>query len=117
MWCQIIRPVPEPREETFYDRVYAFVACVPAGRVVTYGQVAAEFGAPMASRAVGYALNNLSGSEHEIPWWRVVNASGGISLGRRGEAAAIQRERLEAEGVRFNLEGRLSLREFRWVAG
>lgn len=109
--------MPESRGETFYDRVYALVACVPAGRVVTYGQVAAEFGAPMASRAVGYALNNLSGSEHEIPWWRVVNASGGISLGRRGEAAAIQRERLEAEGVRFNLEGRLSLREFRWVAG
>lgn len=109
--------MPESRGETFYDRVYALVACVPAGRVVTYGQVAAEFGAPMASRAVGYALNNLSGSEHEIPWWRVVNASGGISLGSRRMAAALQRQRLEAEGVRFNLEGRLSLREFRWVAG
>ena len=109
--------MPARREETFYDRVYAFVASVPPGKVVTYGQVAAELGAPSASRAVGYALNNLSGYEHGIPWWRVVNASGGISLGSREHAAAMQRERLEAEGVYFNFEGKVSLREFRWVAG
>lgn len=106
--------MPGPREETFYERVYAFVAGVPAGKVVTYGQVAVELGAPAASRAVGYALHHLSGLEQDIPWWRVVNASGGISLGSRGLAAEWQRERLEAEGVRFKLDGKVSLREFRW---
>ena len=102
---------PEP---TFYDRVYEFVSRVPPGRVVTYGQVALELGAPAAARAVGYALHNLSGTNIDVPWWRVVNAGGGISLGSRGLAADIQRERLEAEGVRFDLEGRIRLREFRW---
>lgn len=102
-----------PREPTFYDRVYEFVRRVPVGKVVTYGQVADELGAPAAARAVGYALHSL-GQDADVPWWRVVNASGGISLGSRGLAAGIQRERLEAEGVRFTLEGKIRLREFRW---
>ena len=109
--------MPAPREETFYDRVYAFVATVPAGKVVTYGQVAAEIGSPSASRAVGYALHNLPDFEDTVPWWRVINASGGISIGGRGVAAELQRERLESEGVRFTLDGKVRLSEFRWVAG
>ena len=109
--------MPQSRPKaTFYDRVYEFVSRVPPGRVVTYGQVALELGAPAASRAVGYALHNLSGTEVDVPWWRVVNSGGGISMGSRGFAADIQRERLEGEGVRFDLEGRIRLREFRWVA-
>ena len=99
--------------ETFYDHVYALVRRVPPGKVVTYGQVALELGVPAAARAVGYALHNLPGNS-DVPWWRVVNASGGISLGSRGLAADIQRERLEQEGVRFSLEGRIRLREYRW---
>ena len=102
-----------PVDETFYDRVYEFVRSVPRGRVVTYGQVALGLGSPAAARAVGYALHNLSG-DTDVPWWRVVNASGGISLGSRGPAAHIQRERLEDEGVRFTLEGRIRLRDYRW---
>lgn len=108
--------MPEPRAPTFYDRVYAFVASVPPGSVVTYGQVAVALGAPAAARVVGYALHNLAGRDEEVPWWRVVNASGGISLRSRSLAAEWQRERLEAEGVRFGFDGRVPLREFRWFA-
>jgi len=111
----IERMEPAAGSGTFYDLVYEFVRQVPAGKVVTYGQVALELGAPAAARAVGYALHNLPPAS-EVPWWRVVNAGGGISLGSRGVAADIQRERLEAEGVRFTLEGRIRLPEFRWVA-
>lgn len=100
--------------ETFYDRVYEFVRAVPAGLVVTYGQVALELGSPSAARAVGYALHYLPGTS-EVPWWRVVNASGGISHGSRGSAADLQRLRLEEEGVCFTLEGKIRLREFRWI--
>jgi methylated-DNA-protein-cysteine methyltransferase-like protein len=101
--------------QTFYDRVYEYVRAIPAGNVVTYGQVALELGSPAAARAVGYALSYLPGTENNVPWWRVVNASGGISLRGRGQAADIQRERLEAEGVRFNLEGKIRLGEYRWM--
>lgn len=106
----------ETDAETFYDMVYAYLHHVPPGKVVTYGQVALELGAPTAARAVGYALHNLP-TLSDVPWWRVVNASGKISLGSRGGAADEQRLRLEAEGVRFTFEGNIRLREFRWVGG
>lgn len=103
---------PQPKRTTFYDGVFAFIRQVPPGRVVTYGQVALELGAPAAARAVGYALSS-GGGGGDVPWWRVVNASGGISLKGRGASADLQRELLEAEGVRFD-EDRINLHEFRW---
>ena len=93
--------------------MWAFVDAVPRGRVVTYGQVALELGAPAAARAVGYALRALP-PDTEVPWWRVLNAKGGISLRGRGAGADLQRARLEAEGVTFNADGRVDLRAFRW---
>ena len=99
---------------TFYDRVYQFVRGVPAGGVVTYGQVALELGSPAAARAVGYALHFLPGNS-DVPWWRVVNAGGGISLRGRGEAAEVQRRLLEAEGIAFRREGTIDLRRYRWI--
>lgn len=101
-------------QETFYDRVYQFVRGVPAGSVVTYGQVALELGSPAAARAVGYALHFLPGNS-DVPWWRVVNAGGGISLRGRGEAAEAQRGVLEGEGVAFRPEGTIDLRRYRWI--
>ncbi len=113
----IIRRVRQERpvaSETFYDRVYAFVRRVPRGRVVTYGQVALELGSPAAARAVGYALHHLPGNS-DVPWWRVINASGGISLRGRGEAADVQRRQLEREGVAFGPMGSIDLRDYRWM--
>lgn len=101
--------------QTFYELVYAFVRRVPEGRVVTYGQVALELGAPAAARAVGYALHYLSiAPPTDVPWWRVVNARGGISLKGRGAGADIQRQRLEAEGIEFDPNDRLDLHRYRW---
>jgi len=99
--------------ETFYDHVHEFVRGVPVGLVVTYGQVALELGAPAAARAVGYALHFLPG-DSDVPWWRVVNAGGGISLRGRAEAAEVQRRLLENEGIVFRLEGTIDLRRYRW---
>ena len=100
------------RAESYFERVYALVATVPEGRVVTYGQVARALGVTRGSRAVGYALRALE-EPVGVPWWRVVNASGGISL-RQGHGAEIQREMLEAEGVSFLLDGRAKLAEHRF---
>ena len=100
-------------QETFYERVYAFVRSVPSGKVVTYGQVALELGSPSAARAVGYALYFLPGNS-DVPWWRVVNAGGGISLRGRGEAAEVQRKLLEGEGLAFRPAGTIDLRRYRW---
>ncbi len=100
--------------ETFYDRVYELVRRVPAGSVITYGHVALLLGAPAAARAVGYALHNLPTGHTDVPWWRVINASGAISLKGRGAQADLQRQLLEDEGVHFNTAGHTELGRYRW---
>jgi methylated-DNA-protein-cysteine methyltransferase-like protein len=85
---------------TFVDRVCEVVAGIPAGTVVTYGEVAEEAGRPGAARAVG---NVLASGVPGLPWWRVVAASGRLAPGHEGEQA----RRLRAEGVRV-VGGRVS---------
>ncbi|HEY6553104.1 MAG TPA: methylated-DNA--[protein]-cysteine S-methyltransferase [Vicinamibacteria bacterium] len=85
----------------FFRRVYQVVRRIPAGRVATYGQVAALAGTPRGARAVGWALRALDAAQAaRVPWHRVVNAAGAISP-RPGVSPAIQRQRLRSEGVRF----------------
>ena len=93
-------------------RVHALVRRVPAGRVVTYGQLAALAGAPRAARAVGHAMRVCPAG---VPWHRVVNGRGAISRRGDGSGALTQRLLLEGEGVRF-ARGRIDLRALR-VAG
>lgn len=85
------------------------VAAIPRGRVASYGQVAEMAGLPGRARMVGRVLSLLP-PDSAVPWQRVVNARGEISLpddrGRR------QREHLEAEGVAFTASGRIDLRRF-----
>lgn len=96
----------------FYERVYDFVRQVPPGRVVTYGQVAACLGAPRSSRAVGYALRALTAG-NDVPWHRVVNHRGQISLRYPAESPMLQRLLLEDEGVRFDPQSRIDLSVYR----
>jgi methylated-DNA-protein-cysteine methyltransferase-like protein len=95
-----------------YERIYAAVRRVPRGRVATYGQIAAVAGMPGHARQVGYALHALQSST-SVPWHRIMNAKGMISLGpMRGGVS--QRMLLEGEGVTFDAAGRVSLPKFGW---
>jgi len=84
---------------------------VPAGRVVTYGQVARAVGVPTAARQVGFVLHGLA-PEAEVPWQRVINASGGISTFKIG-LGELQSALLEHEGIVFTGD-RVDLRRYRW---
>jgi methylated-DNA-protein-cysteine methyltransferase-like protein len=95
-----------------YARIYAVVRRIPKGRVSTYGEVGRKAGCP--ARQVGYALHALR-SGTPLPWHRVLNASGSISL--RGSDAVTQRLRLEREGVRFSGRGVVDLGRFGWPRG
>ncbi len=100
----------------FHRLVYRLVRKVPRGKVVTYGQVAAILGQPRAARAVGQALRMLpSGLLKVVPWQRVINAAGRVSI--RGDVYRpdLQRELLEAEGVRFARTGKVDLKRARWA--
>lgn len=99
-----------------YERIYAVVRKIPAGRVATYGQVAALAGLPGHARRVGYALHALP-DHSTVPWHRVVNAQGRISLrGTQSGSDLPQRFRLEAEGVEFDGGGRIALGRYGWKA-
>ncbi|MFW6080112.1 MAG: MGMT family protein [Gemmatimonadota bacterium] len=97
----------------FSDRVYALVRRIPSGRVINYGGVAAMLGSPRAARGVGYALSALPEGT-DVPWWRVVNRDGEISIRHDPFARRIQRALLEDEGVAFDDEGRIDMRRFAW---
>jgi methylated-DNA-protein-cysteine methyltransferase-like protein len=98
----------------FYRLVYRVVRRVPRGKVVTYGQVAAILGQPRGARAVGMALAALRPPLLGlVPWQRVINAAGRCSH-RDGFSAAVQRDLLEREGVRFDRRGKVDLRRCRW---
>jgi methylated-DNA-protein-cysteine methyltransferase-like protein len=94
----------------FRVAVYGLVRRVPAGHVVTYGQVAALLGRPRSARAVGGAMRRCP---DDVPWHRVVNAQGGISRRRHEGSMLTQRIRLEHEGVRLR-RGRVPLSRYRW---
>jgi methylated-DNA-protein-cysteine methyltransferase-like protein len=95
-----------------YARIYAEVRKIPRGRVATYGQIAALTGLKGHARQVGYALYALKSST-AVPWQRVINAQGRISL-RLTTGGLSQRLLLEREGVVFDAGGRVSLRKFGW---
>ena len=92
--------------------IYAVVRRIPRGRVATYGQIAVLAGLRGQARLVGYALAALD-VDTDVPWHRVVNARGAISLPATGHSARMQRARLEAEGVVFD-GGCVVLKRWRW---
>lgn len=103
-----------------WSTIYRIVRRIPRGRVATYGEVALAAGKPRGARQVGYALAALRGARHDVPWQRVLGAR------PRGHAAisildpigaAVQRELLEAEGVRFDERGRVELDRYGWKRG
>jgi methylated-DNA-protein-cysteine methyltransferase related protein len=103
-----------------FHRIWVVVAQVPRGRVVTYGQIARMAGLPNGARTVGWAMralpNNHRVDGRPVPWHRVINAQGGISLrgGEDGGGASRQRAALRREGVRVGLGGRIDLRRYLW---
>ena len=90
------------------------VAQIPSGCVATYGQIAGLVERPRGARQVGQALAALRPGS-EVPWHRVVNASGRISPRGDGAAAQLQRLLLEEEGVGFNADGVIDLKRYAWL--
>jgi methylated-DNA-protein-cysteine methyltransferase-like protein len=103
-----------PAASTSYERIYRAVRKVPRGRVTTYGAIARMAGLPRQARLVGYALSALQ-SGSALPWHRIINAQGRLSLERAGRASGLtQRIRLEREGVKVDPGGRVSLAKYGW---
>lgn len=101
-------------ETRLYERIYAMVRRVPPGRVTTYGRIAELVGGCTA-RMVGYAMAALKrGTAPDVPWQRVINAKGKISVHGDGIGNAMQRAILEEEGVEFDANNRVDFIRFGW---
>jgi methylated-DNA-protein-cysteine methyltransferase related protein len=104
---------PVTRPDSVRERIYAQVRKIPRGKVATYGQVASLAGLAGQARQVGYAMAALPSSS-AIPWHRVINAQGRVSMRSEGPGGSIiQQQLLEREGVLFD-GGRVALARFRW---
>jgi methylated-DNA-protein-cysteine methyltransferase related protein len=103
------------RKLNSYQQIYATVQQIPEGRVATYGYIAELSGLAGKARVVGYALYQIDLPTSEVPWHRVINAKGEISYSplRRG-ADYLQRSLLEAEGIEFDSDGKVSLAKYGW---
>jgi methylated-DNA-protein-cysteine methyltransferase related protein len=94
------------------DRVFELVCRIPLGRVMTYGQISSELGSRISPLAVGWMLHRCP---DDVPWHRVVNASGACSTERLPDLPpGLQRSMLEREGVEFDDRARLDLDSYRW---
>jgi methylated-DNA-protein-cysteine methyltransferase-like protein len=96
--------------ENFTKEVIHIISNIPKGRVMTYGQIAFNAGNPFGARQVARILHSMSQKE-SLPWHRVINAKGMISLG--GELGLIQKSMLIDEGIIFK-NNRISLRKFQY---
>lgn len=100
------------RDKNLFLRIYEVVRQVPRGCVASYGQIAEIVGPGCDARTVGYAMAGTPEAS-DIPWQRIVNREGKISL--PGPGGQIQRMRLEAEGVVFDARNRIDMARFGWA--
>jgi len=96
----------------FEQQLYAWLAQIPSGRVVTYGQLAQLIGRPNGARWVGRQLGRLP-PDSTLPWHRVLNARGTSSLPLEKGGSNRQLRLLRGEGVAV-IDGRVSLRRYQW---
>ena len=96
---------------SLYSNIYKIVKHIPKGKVATYGQIARLAGIPGHARQVGYALHSLA-DESKVPWHRVINQKGRISL---DSARSLQHDLLESEGISFDMDDTIDLKKYQWT--
>ncbi len=103
----------EPVNDRKYkERVYEIVREIPAGRVMSYGQIAEMLGAGYTARTVGYVMH--AADTETVQWQRVINSQGACSTGKMTLPVNMQQKMLEDEGVKFDQKGRCDLNIYRW---
>ena len=99
---------------SFKDQVIQIIQQIPYGKVTSYGAVAALAGSPRSAREVGYLLHSLT-EKHNLPWQRVINKKGYISI-RGGDVNMknLQKQLLEQEGVEVSEDFMVDLKKYGW---
>jgi methylated-DNA-protein-cysteine methyltransferase-like protein len=105
-----------PSRLDFNLQVWEIVRRVPKGRVMTYGQIAALIPCPPNMTPQGYRTfgprwvgGAMAACPESVPWQRVVNSQGRLSL---RDSSAKQRQLLEEEGIEFSLLAKIDLKKY-----
>ncbi|MCJ7623250.1 MAG: MGMT family protein [Anaerolineaceae bacterium] len=107
-------PANTSNQIPLYERIYHVVSLIPHGKVATYGQISRIVGR-CNPRMVGYAMSALRESKHkDVPWQRVINSQGKVSVHGDGIGSTVQHELLIAEGVEFDEQGKTNFNIFGW---
>ncbi len=99
-------------EQSYREKVYEIVRQIPAGKVMTYGQIALILGDGYTARTIGYVMH--AASTENVPWQRVINSQGGCSTAKMTVPFNLQQNLLEQEGVVFKNE-KCDLNVYRWT--
>lgn len=98
-------------KQTFAHQVYAIIAAIPAGKVVTYGQIAKLTGMPTYVRQVCFVLRHIpKGSK--LPCHRIINGQGKLSV--KGQTYSRYKVKLIEEGIEFNNNDKIDLKKYGW---
>lgn len=100
-------------KSNFFTQVYFLVTLIPWGKVASYGQIAALLDQPRAARTVGWALSQLP-EQTTVPWHRVINSKGRVSIKSAQFTAALQQSMLEQEGIIFDGMGYCDMAIYQW---
>lgn len=87
-------------QQSFFDKVYEVVRCIPPGRVTSYGAIADYLGGRRSARMVGWAMNSSFTCDNEVPAHRVVNRKGLLTGKHYFGGRNVMQQLLESEGVR-----------------
>jgi methylated-DNA-protein-cysteine methyltransferase-like protein len=85
--------------DSFFERVYETVKCIPSGRVTSYGAIARFLGTGRSARMVGWAMNASHSYKDYVPAHRVVNRNGMLSGKNHFRHPSLMQELLESEGA------------------
>lgn len=99
--------------ENFKQKTIKYIKAIPFGKVASYGQIAVYAGIPRAARAVGMILNKLP-ADTTLPWWRLVNNTGKLSIRGSIFSRDDQKSLLENEGIKFKKEHEFEIEKYRW---
>jgi len=97
----------------FVNKVLRTISTIPRGTVVSYGQIALMADAPRAARQIGWILSS-HGGEKGVPWWRVINNSGRISIKHKEYLPIMQKELLEKEGIKVSKDFVIDIEKYRY---
>ena len=108
-------PNNQANEQKYRERVYKIVREIPAGKVMTYGQIAQILGKGYTPRTVGFVMH--AADTENVPWQRVINSQGSCSTGKMTLPVNLQQKILEDEGVKFDAHSRCDLSIYQWFPG